>query len=63
VVSIVRKTLSEYEIAIIQTTAVDQASRMLNLTTLLGVDSTSSLIHGLQRRGSGGRRSRTTPIP
>jgi hypothetical protein len=32
---IVRKTLSEYEIAVIQTTAVDQASRMLNLTTLL----------------------------
>jgi hypothetical protein len=32
---IVRKTLSEHEIAIVQTTAVDQASRMLNLTTLL----------------------------
>src|SRR3974390_3682773 len=32
---IVRKTLSEYEIAVIQTTAVDQASRMLNFTTLL----------------------------
>jgi hypothetical protein len=32
---IVRKTLSEHEIAVIQTTAVDQASRMLNLTTLL----------------------------
>jgi ERF superfamily len=32
---IVRKTLSEQEIAVIQTTAVDQASRMLNLTTLL----------------------------
>ena len=32
---IVRKTLSEQEIAFIQTTAVDQASRMLNLTTLL----------------------------
>lgn len=32
---IVRKTLSEQEIAVIQTTAVDQASWMLNLTTLL----------------------------
>jgi hypothetical protein len=32
---IIRKTLSEQEIAVIQTTAVDQASRMLNLTTLL----------------------------
>ena len=32
---IVRKTLSEHEIAVIQTTAVDQGSRMLNLTTLL----------------------------
>jgi hypothetical protein len=32
---IVRKTLSEQEIAVIQTTAVDQCSRMLNLTTLL----------------------------
>jgi hypothetical protein len=32
---IVRKTLSKHEIAIIQTTAIDQASRMLNLTTLL----------------------------
>jgi hypothetical protein len=32
---IVRKTLSEHEIAIMQTTAVDQASRMLTLTTLL----------------------------
>jgi hypothetical protein len=32
---IVRKTLSEHELAIIQTTAVDQASRMLMLTTLL----------------------------
>src|SRR6202048_49357 len=32
---IVRKTLSEHEIAVIQTTAIDQASRMLNLTTLL----------------------------
>src|SRR3984893_5087609 len=32
---IVRKTLSEHEIAVIQTTAIDQSSRMLNLTTLL----------------------------
>src|SRR6266849_9598369 len=32
---IVRKTLSEHEIAVIQNTAIDQASRMLNLTTLL----------------------------
>src|SRR5271165_3498597 len=32
---IVRKTLSEHEIAVIQTTAIDQASRMLNLTTML----------------------------
>jgi hypothetical protein len=32
---IVRKTLSEHEIAVIQTTAIDPASRMLNLTTLL----------------------------
>jgi hypothetical protein len=32
---IVRKTLSEHELAIIQTTAVDQASRMLTLTTML----------------------------
>jgi hypothetical protein len=32
---IVRKTLSEQEIAIIQTTAVDAASRYLNLTTML----------------------------
>ncbi len=32
---IVRKTLSEQEIAVIQTTAIDQATQMLNLTTLL----------------------------
>src|SRR3974390_1381404 len=32
---IVRKTLSEHEIAVMQTTAVDQASRTLTLTTLL----------------------------
>ena len=32
---IVRKTLSEHEIAVMQTTAVDPASRMLTLTTLL----------------------------
>src|SRR5262245_23206897 len=32
---IVRKTLSEHEIAVIQTTAIDQATKMLNLTTLL----------------------------
>jgi hypothetical protein len=32
---IVRKTLSENEIAVIQTTGIDQASRILNLTTLL----------------------------
>ena len=32
---IVRKTLSEHEIAVIQITAVDHPSRMLNLTTLL----------------------------
>jgi hypothetical protein len=32
---IVRKTLSEHQIAVMQTTAVDQASRMLTLTTLL----------------------------
>jgi ERF superfamily len=32
---IVRKTLSEHELAVIQTTAVDQASRILTLTTLL----------------------------
>ena len=32
---IVRKTLSEQEIAVIQTTAVDPASRILNLTTML----------------------------
>ena len=30
-----RKTLSEHEIAVIQTTAVDPASRILNLTTML----------------------------
>jgi hypothetical protein len=32
---IVRKTLSEHELAIIQTTAVDEASQMLTLTTML----------------------------
>jgi hypothetical protein len=32
---IVRKTLSEHELAVIQTTAVDQTSRLLTLTTLL----------------------------
>jgi ERF superfamily len=32
---IIRKTLSEHELAVIQTTAVDQSSRMLTLTTLL----------------------------
>jgi hypothetical protein len=32
---IVRRTLSENELAVIQTTAVDQASRLLTLTTLL----------------------------
>jgi ERF superfamily len=32
---IVRKTLSEHELAVIQTTAVDQSSRMLTLTTML----------------------------
>src|SRR3974390_2511958 len=31
---IVRKTLSEHELAVIQTTAVDPASRMLTLTPL-----------------------------
>src|SRR5436309_1337137 len=32
---IVRKTLSEHEIAVIQTTALDPASRILSLTTML----------------------------
>jgi hypothetical protein len=32
---IVRKTLSEHQIAVIQTTALDQTSRIINLTTLL----------------------------
>ena len=32
---IVRKTLSQHEIATVQTTAVDQAAGMVNLTTLL----------------------------
>jgi hypothetical protein len=32
---IIRKTLSEHELVVIQTTAVDEASRMLTLTTLL----------------------------
>ena len=32
---IVRKALSEHEIAVIQTTAMDQSTQMLNLTTLL----------------------------
>jgi ERF superfamily len=32
---IVRKTLSEHELAVIQTTAVDEASRTLTLTTML----------------------------
>jgi hypothetical protein len=32
---IVRKTLSEQEIAVMQTTAIDLASRILNLTTTL----------------------------
>src|SRR6516164_187265 len=32
---IVRKTLSEHEIAVVQTTAIDQATRMLHLTTML----------------------------
>ena len=32
---IVRKTLSEHEIAVIQTTALDPSSRILNLTTML----------------------------
>src|SRR5262249_58469069 len=32
---IVRKTLTEYQIAVIQTTPIDQATQMLNLTTLL----------------------------
>src|ERR1700738_3867512 len=32
---IVRKTLSEHEIAVMQTTAIDLASRILNLTTTL----------------------------
>ena len=32
---IIRKTLSEHEIAVMQTTAVDPASRILNLTTTL----------------------------
>jgi hypothetical protein len=32
---IVRKALSEHEIAVIQTTAIDQSTQMLNLTTLL----------------------------
>src|ERR1700730_6958682 len=32
---VVRKTLSEHEIAVIQTTALDSASRILNLTTTL----------------------------
>jgi hypothetical protein len=32
---IVRKTLGQHEIATVQTTAIDQASRMVNLTTML----------------------------
>jgi hypothetical protein len=32
---IVRKTLSEHEIAVVQTTAIDQTTRMLHLTTML----------------------------
>jgi len=32
---IVRKTLGQHEIATVQTTAVDQASGMVNLTTML----------------------------
>ena len=32
---IVRKTLSEHEIAVMQTTALDPAARILNLTTIL----------------------------
>src|SRR6476661_5381324 len=32
---IVRKTLGEHEIAVIQTTEIDEPSRILNLTTLL----------------------------
>jgi hypothetical protein len=32
---IVRKTLSEHEIAVIQTTALDPSARILNLTTML----------------------------
>jgi hypothetical protein len=32
---IARKTLGEHEIAVIQTTAIDQATRMLHLTTML----------------------------
>ena len=32
---IVRKTLSQHEIATVQTTAVDQAAEMVNLTTVL----------------------------
>ena len=33
---IVRKTLSQHEIATVQTTAVDQAAGIVNLTTVLG---------------------------
>src|SRR3984893_11069238 len=32
---IIRKTLSEHEIAVIQTTVLDASSRILNLTTML----------------------------
>ena len=48
---IVRKTLGQHEIATVQTTAIDQAAGVVNLTTLLG-----AFIRGMDCLGLAGLR-------
>jgi hypothetical protein len=43
---IVRKTLGQHEIATVQTTAIDSAAGMVNLTTMLAHASRQSPTHG-----------------
>ena len=50
---IVRKTLGQYEIATIQTTAVDQTAGIVNLTTSAG-----PFVGGMDRFGLAGLRNR-----
>jgi hypothetical protein len=51
---IVRKTLGQHEIATVQTTAIDQAAGIVNLTTMC---SPTPRVNGLPRTG------RSAPLP